>query len=56
MLQARIMSYLDAQRYRLGANYQQLPVNQPKCPRIAEGLGIAIDPSMIPMSAQPARV
>ncbi len=32
MLQARIMSYPDAQRYRLGGNYQQLPVNQPKCP------------------------
>lgn len=32
MLQARVMSYPDAQRYRLGANYQQLPVNQPKCP------------------------
>lgn len=32
VLQARIMSYPDAQRYRLGANYQQLPVNQPKCP------------------------
>lgn len=32
ILQARIMSYADAQRYRLGANYQQLPVNQPKCP------------------------
>ncbi|MBN3940463.1 MAG: catalase [Nostoc sp.] len=32
MLQARIFSYPDAQRYRLGGNYQQLPVNQPKCP------------------------
>ncbi|MGL5076513.1 MAG: catalase, partial [Waterburya sp.] len=32
MLQARIMSYPDAHRYRLGTNYQQLPVNQPKCP------------------------
>ena len=32
VLQSRIMSYPDAQRYRLGANYQQLPVNQPKCP------------------------
>jgi catalase len=26
------MSYPDAHRYRIGANYQQLPVNQPKCP------------------------
>jgi catalase len=32
MLQARIMSYPDAHRYRLGTNYQQLPVNKPKCP------------------------
>ncbi len=32
MLQARIMSYPDAHRYRLGVNYQQLPINQPKCP------------------------
>ncbi|MBR8832566.1 MAG: catalase [Stigonema ocellatum SAG 48.90 = DSM 106950] len=32
VLQARLMSYPDAQRYRLGGNYQQLPVNQPKCP------------------------
>jgi catalase len=26
------MSYPDAQRYRIGSNYQQLPVNQPRCP------------------------
>lgn len=32
VLQARIFSYPDAHRYRIGANYQQLPVNQPKCP------------------------
>lgn len=32
MLQARIFSYADAQRYRLGPNYQSLPVNMPKCP------------------------
>ncbi|MBZ7987440.1 catalase [Campylobacter canadensis] len=30
MLQARIFSYPDAQRYRLGANYHQLPVNRAK--------------------------
>lgn len=30
MLQGRILSYPDAQRYRLGANYEQLPVN--RCP------------------------
>jgi catalase len=32
VLQARLMSYPDAQRYRIDANYQQLPVNQPRCP------------------------
>jgi catalase len=30
MLQARIFAYADAQRYRLGANHQHLPVNRPK--------------------------
>ncbi len=32
MLQARLMSYADAQRYRVGNNFQQLPVNRPRCP------------------------
>ena len=32
MLQARIFSYPDAHRYRLGVNYHSLPVNSPKCP------------------------
>jgi len=32
MLQARLFNYPDAQRYRLGANYQQIPVNQARCP------------------------
>ncbi len=32
MLQARIFSYADAQRYRLGVNHQALPVNAPRCP------------------------
>lgn len=32
MLQARILSYTDAQRYRLGVNHQDLPVNRPRCP------------------------
>jgi catalase len=33
MLQARILSYPDAHRYRLGVNYAQIPVNQAKgCP------------------------
>ena len=32
MLQARIFSYADAHRYRLGVNHDSLPVNQPRCP------------------------
>ena len=32
MLQARLMSYADAHRYRIGTNYHQLPVNKPQCP------------------------
>jgi len=32
MLQARLMSYADAHRHRVGNNYHQLPVNRPKCP------------------------
>jgi catalase len=30
MLQARIFSYADAHRYRLGAHYESLPINRPK--------------------------
>ena len=32
MLQGRLISYPDAHRYRLGVNYDSLPVNAPKCP------------------------
>lgn len=32
LLQGRLFSYSDTQRYRLGANYQQLPINAPRCP------------------------
>jgi catalase len=32
MLQARLISYPDAHRYRLGVNFESLPVNRPKCP------------------------
>lgn len=32
MLQARLISYPDAHRYRLGVNYEALPVNAPRCP------------------------
>ncbi len=30
LLQGRLFSYFDAQRYRIGANFQALPVNAPK--------------------------
>lgn len=32
MLLARIFSYADAHRARLGVNYKLIPVNKPKCP------------------------
>ena len=32
MLQARVFSYADAHRYRVGVNAEQLPVNKPRCP------------------------
>jgi catalase len=32
MLQGRLFSYGDTQRYRLGVNHYQIPVNAPKCP------------------------
>ena len=32
LLQGRLFSYGDAQRYRLGVNHDQIPVNRPRCP------------------------
>jgi catalase len=32
MLQGRLFSYGDAQRYRLGVNHRHIPVNAPRCP------------------------
>ncbi|WP_304502400.1 catalase [Bordetella sp. BOR01] len=32
MLQSRLFSYGDAQRYRLGVNFNHIPVNAPQCP------------------------
>ena len=32
MLQARLMSYQDTHLHRVGMNYHEIPVNQPKCP------------------------
>ncbi|MCV5926976.1 catalase, partial [Escherichia coli] len=31
MLQGRLFAYGDAQRYRLGVNHHQIPVNAPRC-------------------------
>lgn len=38
MLIGRTLSYSDTQRYRVGTNYLQLPVNQPKSARVATNL------------------
>ena len=35
MLQARLFSYGDAQRYRLGVNHHHIPVNAPRCPHMS---------------------
>ncbi len=32
MLQACLMAYQDAHRYRVGTNHNEIPVNHPKCP------------------------
>jgi catalase len=32
MLQARLLAYQDAHRYRVGVNHNQLPINAPRCP------------------------
>ncbi|EJF90422.1 catalase [Bartonella tamiae] len=32
MLQARLFSYADAHRHRLGTHYEQIPINKPQCP------------------------
>lgn len=32
MLQARLLSYPDTHRYRIGINYASLPINKPHCP------------------------
>jgi catalase len=32
MLQGRLVSYPDAHRYRIGTNYETLPINAAKCP------------------------
>jgi catalase len=32
MLQSRLINYPDAQRYRVGVNFHQIPVNKARCP------------------------
>ena len=32
MLQGRLFAYADAHRYRIGVNFESLPINAPKCP------------------------
>ena len=32
LLQGRLFSYKDTQRYRLGANFEDLPINRPVVP------------------------
>jgi catalase len=39
MLLARLVSYADAHRARLGSNYKQIPVNRPKVPVHSYGKG-----------------
>ena len=42
MLQARLVNYADAQRYRVGVNLNQIPVNKARCPVFSnqrDGLG-----------------
>ena len=34
MLQARLFSYADTHRHRLGVNYQQIPVNCPYATKV----------------------
>lgn len=34
MLQARIFAYADAHRYRLGANFERLPINAPRATKV----------------------
>jgi len=35
MLQARVFAYADAHRYRLGANYELLPINRPRAAKVS---------------------
>ncbi|NLR76291.1 catalase [Leeia aquatica] len=62
MLQGRLFSYGDTQRYRLGVNHHQIPVNAPRCPfhsvhrdggmRLAAPSGPNYQPSSLPGALQ----
>lgn len=45
MLQGRLFSYSDTQRYRIGSNVMQLPVNKPKVPVVNNYQDGALDQS-----------
>ncbi|WP_040495477.1 catalase [Ilumatobacter nonamiensis] len=53
MLLARLISYADAHRARLGVNYQQIPVNKPQCPvhSYSKGGAMRIDKASDPVYA-----
>lgn len=53
MLLARLISYADAHRARLGVNYQQIPVNAPQCPfhSYSQGGAMRIENSADPVYA-----
>ncbi len=53
MLLARLISYADAHRARLGANYAQIPVNKPQCPMhsYSKGGAMRIDKASDPVYA-----
>jgi catalase len=64
MLQARMFAYPDAQRYRLGVNYNYLPTNAPKsnvyCPIERDGRmnfthNYGVDPNYIGSTLKPIR-
>lgn len=38
MLQGRLFSYPDTHRHRLGANYEQIPINCPYRAKVSNGI------------------
>lgn len=63
MLQGRLFSYADTQRYRVGANVMQLPVNKPLAPvvnnyqdGVMDGSGSTSNVNYFPSDAAPKQV